>query len=53
MARQIRSDILIGNLEKKLGIPSGSFRHPNGRDMRSDKKLGTLRKELEKANKSK
>lgn len=53
MGRQIRSDIQIGNLEKKLGIPAGSFRHPNGRDMRSDKKLGTLRKELAKANKMK
>lgn len=53
MARQIRSDILIGNLEKKLGIPAGSIRHQNGRDMRSDKKLGTLRKEAAKANKTK
>ncbi len=53
MARQIRSDILIGNLEKKLGIPAGSIRHPNGRDMRSDKKLGSLRKEAEKAKKVK
>ena len=53
MARKIRSDIKIGNLEKKLGIPAGSFRHPNGRDMRSDKLLGTLRKEMEKLNKRK
>lgn len=53
MGRQIRGDILIGNLEKKLGIPAGSFRHPNGRDMRSDKKLETLRKEQKKANKVK
>ncbi len=53
MARKIRSDIKIGNLEKKLGIPAGSFRHPNGRDMRSDKLLGTLRKEMEKQSKRK
>ena len=53
MARKIRSDIKIGNLEKKLGVPPGTFRHPNGRDMRSDKLLGTLRKELEKAAKEK
>ncbi|MGI6071330.1 MAG: hypothetical protein ACOYBE_13060 [Blautia sp.] len=53
MARKIRSDIKIGNLEKKLGIPAGSFRHPNGRDMRSDKLLGTLRKEMEKLSKRK
>lgn len=48
MARKIRSDIKIGNLEKKLGVPPGTFRNPDGRDMRSDKRLGTLRKELEK-----
>ena len=48
MPRKIRSDIKIGNLEKKLGIPAGSFRHPSGRDMRSDKLLGTLRKESAK-----
>ncbi len=51
MARKIRSDIQIGNLEKKLGISPGSFRNPNGRDTRSDKLLGTLRKENEKKNK--
>lgn len=45
MARQTRSDIKIGNLEKKLGITPGSFRKSDGRDMRSDKLLGTLRKE--------
>ena len=51
MARRIRSDIKIGNLEKKLGVPPGTFRNPDGRDMRSDKRLGTLRKELEKGKK--
>ena len=50
MARKIRSDIQIGNLEKKLEIPPGSFRNPDGRDTRSDKLLGTLRNELEKQN---
>lgn len=49
--RQIRSDCTIGALEKKLGIPSGSFRNQNGRDTRSDKLLGTLRKEAKKRNK--
>lgn len=53
MARQIRSDIKIGNLEKKLGIPPGSFRNEGGRDMRSDKLLGTLRKEQEAREKNK
>lgn len=49
--RQIRSDCTIGTLEKKLGVPSGSFRNQNGRDMRSDKLLGTLRKETKKKSK--
>ena len=50
MARQTRRDIQIGNLEKKLGIPAGSFRNPDGRDTRSDKQLGTLRDEEKKNN---
>ena len=45
MARKIRSDIKVGNLEKKLGIKPGSIRTPTGRDVRSDKRLGTLRKQ--------
>jgi hypothetical protein len=52
MARKIRSDITVGTLEKKLGVPDGSFRHEGGRDMRSDKQLGTLRKEAEKVKKT-
>jgi len=53
MARQIRSDIKVGNLEKKLGVPPGTFRNENGRDMRSDKLLGTLRKEQQAQEKKK
>lgn len=45
MARKIRSDIKIGNLEKKLGLSKGAIRNPDGTDARSDKKLGTLRDE--------
>ena len=44
--RQIRSDISVGNLEKRLGLDPGSIRNPDGTDARSDKKLGTLRKEF-------
>ena len=44
--RQIRSDIRVGNLEKRLGLDPGSIRNPDGTDARSDKKLGTLRKEF-------
>lgn len=53
MARRIRSDCTVGSLEKNLGILPGSFRNPNGRDTRSDKLLGTLRKEFEKSQKKK
>lgn len=45
--RQTRSDCRVGNLEKKLGIPEGTFRHTGGRKMRKDKTLKALRRELE------
>jgi hypothetical protein len=45
MPRKDRADILIGNLEKKLGLARGAIRNPDGTDARSDKKLGTLREE--------
>jgi len=45
MARRVRSDIKIGNLERTLGVKPGTFRNPGGRNARSDKTLGTLRKE--------
>lgn len=48
MARKLRSDCTVGTAEKKLGLPPGTFRNPNGRDTRSDKKIGTIRKENEK-----
>jgi hypothetical protein len=47
--RKIRADIKVGNLEKKLGLEAGAIRNPDGSDARSDKKLGTLRKEYEEA----
>ena len=46
--RKLRSDCRVGTAEKKLGLPAGSIRNPNGRDARSDKKIGTLRKDFEK-----
>ena len=52
MARRIRDDIRVGNLEKKLKIAPGSFRNPDGRDTRSDKKLKTLRDEYKKSKKA-
>lgn len=48
MSRRIRSDIKIGNLEKKLGLDNGAIRNPDGSNARSDKELGTLRKEYQK-----
>lgn len=43
-ARKDRSDITIGKMEKKHGMPDGTVRNEDGRDTRSDKKLGTIRK---------
>ena len=43
--RKIRSDIRVGSLEKKLGVPTGSFRHESGRKVRKDKTLKAMRKE--------
>jgi len=48
MARKTRSDIQIGNLEKKLGLNSGAIRNPDGSDARSDKTLKKLREDYEK-----
>lgn len=48
MARKIRGDCRIGTLEKKLEVGAGAFRHPSGRDIRSDMKLSTLRKQAQK-----
>lgn len=48
MTRRVRSDCTIGTLEKKLNLPAGSFRNKDGRDTRSDKLVGTLRKEYKK-----
>ena len=42
--RKDRSDITVGQLEKKHGMPAGTIRNEDGRDTRSDKRLGTIRK---------
>lgn len=46
--RKTRCDCKVGTFEKKKGIPAGSIRHTNGRDVRSDMKIGTLRKQVTK-----
>ena len=43
--RKIRRDCTVGTPEKKCGLPAGTIRNKNGRDTRSDKKIGTIRKE--------
>lgn len=46
--RKTRSDCTVGTFEKKTGLPPGTIRNKDGRDTRSDKKIGTIRKEAEK-----
>lgn len=48
--RKTRSDCTVGTFEKTRGLPPGTIRNPDGRDTRSDKKIGTIRKENEKKN---
>jgi hypothetical protein len=48
MTRKTRSDIKVGTLEKRLGLKPGAIRNPDGSDARSDKRLGTLRKQQKK-----
>ena len=49
--RKTRSDCTVGTFEKTRGLPPGTIRNPSGRDTRSDKKIGTIRKEDQKRNK--
>ncbi|GAB3990686.1 hypothetical protein GCM10028807_18440 [Spirosoma daeguense] len=44
--RKDRSDIQVGNLEKKHKLPAGTIRNPDQSDARSDKELGTLQREF-------
>ena len=45
--RKTRSDCTVGTFEKKQGLPPGTIRNKDGRDTRSDKKIGTIRKEAQ------
>ena len=49
--RRVRSDCTVGTFEKEYGFYPGFVRNPNGRDTRSDKKIGTIRKEEERRRK--
>lgn len=53
MPRKVRSDKTVGSVEKDLGLSTGAIRNKDGKDTRSDKKLGTIRKEQNKQNKQK
>lgn len=43
--RKDRSDIQVGNLEKKRKLQPGTIRNIDHTDARSDKELGTLHRE--------
>ena len=43
--RRTRSDCTVGTFEKKNDLPPGTIRIKDGRDTRSDKLIGTIRKE--------
>jgi hypothetical protein len=48
MPRKTRSDCTVGTFERKHDLPKGTIRNKDGRDTRSDKKIGTIRKEANK-----
>ncbi len=48
MPRKDRSDITVGSIEKKHGLPKGIIRNPGGRKTRKDKQLKTIKKQLKK-----
>ena len=48
MPRKVRSDKTVGKIEKDLGLSTGAIRNKDGRDTRSDKEIGTIRKEQAK-----
>ena len=51
MFKKTRSDRTVGTFEKKHGLPAGTIRNRDGRDTRSDKLIGTIRREDEKLKK--
>lgn len=48
--RKTRNDCTVGAFEKKHGLPAGTIRNKDGRDTRSDKKIGIIRKEKKNYN---
>lgn len=50
-ARKPRADMKVGTFEKKNNLPPGTIRNSDGRDTRSDKRIGTIRKEAKRKTK--
>ncbi len=48
MERKVRSAKTVGKMEEKAGLPNGTIRNNDGKNSRSDKTLGTIRKEQSK-----
>ena len=46
--RKDRSDMKVSTFEEKHGLPPGTIRSKEGRDIRSDARLKSLRKRNEK-----
>ena len=44
MPRKVRKDITVGGIERKLKVPKGIIRHPDGKKVRKDKKLKNMQK---------
>lgn len=44
--RKTRSDCTVGAFEKKRGLSPGAIRNKDSRDTRSDKKIGTICREV-------
>lgn len=42
--RKDRSDMKVGTFEKKHGLPPGTLRSKEGKDIRSDARLKSIRK---------
>ncbi|MFC1953465.1 hypothetical protein ACFLWR_04980 [Chloroflexota bacterium] len=45
MLRRVRGNKRVDKVERDLGLSTGAIRNKDGRDTRSDKKLGTIGKE--------
>jgi hypothetical protein len=50
--KKVRNDMTVGTLERRYGLPPGTIRNADGRDTRSDKLIGTIRKERVKKQRS-